>query len=343
MSKAIEEPLVSVCITTYKRPQLVKNAIKSVVDQTYRNLEIIIVEDGMPTDNLVAWIRKVYPQKDIKYKNLGKNKGLSAARNCGIKYSSGEYITFLDDDDEWDSKRIELQIAAINRDSRKHEAYYCGNIEKYNGEVVVETIPWMSGDIMSSLLQGWTPPCSASFFTREALVATGGFDELLNSSIDHDIWFSLGKMKYSFNFTPHGLVYTNPKNHGMGQITTDLSRRLDGTNTLCKKWKKIIIERYDTSNYYKFRHRCLAREYYVHFTQSPPSSYSYFQGVTSLIKCLYHFPTYMRTWLSLAIWLISGRYGYQLIQWVKVRIFYKKPIKSGSRYQAKQTIGIPGL
>ena len=97
----MKNPTVSVIIPTYNRAHLVGRAIKSVLNQTYRDFEIIVVDDGS-TDNTKDIIKE-FQKKDkrIKYIPYEKNKGGSAARNTGIKAAKGEYIAFLDSDDEW--------------------------------------------------------------------------------------------------------------------------------------------------------------------------------------------------------------------------------------------------
>ena len=103
----IASSLVTVVVTTYDRPTLVKRALQSVFAQTYSSLEIIVVEDGSSTDT-ESWLRA--QDSTVKYICHQMNKGLAAARNTGLKHASGEYIAYLDDDDEWKPNRIEKQI-----------------------------------------------------------------------------------------------------------------------------------------------------------------------------------------------------------------------------------------
>jgi len=105
------DPLVSVIIPTYKRAVLVQRAIESVLRQTYRNIEILVVDDESPDDT--ASVVKAIPDSRIKYIRHGKNKGLPAVRNTGIRAANGELIAFLDDDDEWREDKLDKQIRAI--------------------------------------------------------------------------------------------------------------------------------------------------------------------------------------------------------------------------------------
>lgn len=102
--------LVSVIIPTYNRAGFLEEALKSVLNQTYSNLEIIVVDDGS-TDNTKEVLK---PFKDkIKY-FYQENKGPAAAKNTGLKSANGEYIAFLDSDDLWPSSKIEIQIENIS-------------------------------------------------------------------------------------------------------------------------------------------------------------------------------------------------------------------------------------
>jgi glycosyltransferase involved in cell wall biosynthesis len=104
-------PLVTAVICTYKRAQLVPRAIKSVQEQTYRNIEIIVVDDASPDDTQGVISRIEDPR--VRYIRHETNEGLPAGRNTGIRAAKGEYVAFLDDDDEWYPKKIECQIAMM--------------------------------------------------------------------------------------------------------------------------------------------------------------------------------------------------------------------------------------
>ena len=97
---------VSIIIPTYNRKPFLIHAINSVLNQTYQNLELIIIDDGS-SDKSIEYIKKKYPTIKI-YKQ--SNKGVSSARNKGIKISSNNWIAFLDSDDRWHPKKLEKQI-----------------------------------------------------------------------------------------------------------------------------------------------------------------------------------------------------------------------------------------
>lgn len=108
--------MVSIVIPTYKRPQYLKRAIDSALNQTYENIELIVVDDNNEGDIYRQETEKfmgTYTDSRIKYIKHKFNKNGSAARNTGISISKGEYITFLDDDDEYHKNKIEKQVECM--------------------------------------------------------------------------------------------------------------------------------------------------------------------------------------------------------------------------------------
>jgi glycosyltransferase involved in cell wall biosynthesis len=101
-------PLVSVIIPTYNRADLIGRAVKSVFMQTYANLEIIVVDDAS-SDNTAKVVNSISDGR-LKFIRHDVNKGPAASRNTGLRNSHGDYITFLDSDDEWLPQKIALQL-----------------------------------------------------------------------------------------------------------------------------------------------------------------------------------------------------------------------------------------
>jgi len=101
-------PKVSVIIPTYNRAHLVSRAIHSVLDQTYQDFELVVVDDGS-TDNTYEVVKGFNDQR-ISYIRHQQNKGCAAARNTGINATRGEYIAFQDSDDEWLPRKLEKQM-----------------------------------------------------------------------------------------------------------------------------------------------------------------------------------------------------------------------------------------
>ena len=114
MTKGIRTPLVSVIIPTYNGADFLKYfSIPSVLSQSYKNVEIIVVDDGSTEEagEVVRGFQRY--NKKIQYIKHRENRGLAAALNTGIRESKGEYIAFLEHDDIWLSNKLEEQIYAL--------------------------------------------------------------------------------------------------------------------------------------------------------------------------------------------------------------------------------------
>lgn len=111
--------LVSVIIPVYKAERFIKQTINSVINQTYKNIEIIIVDDCSPdkSADIILEMAKIYSQ--IKYFKLDVNSGAAVARNKGIEVSEGQYIAFLDSDDSWKPSKIEKEIELLREKNGK--------------------------------------------------------------------------------------------------------------------------------------------------------------------------------------------------------------------------------
>ncbi len=107
----VNPPKVSVIIPTYNRPHLVSRAIRSVLEQSYQDFEVIVVDDGL--DKRSKDVIEGIGDGRVRYIENVKSEGAPASRNRGAKESRGDYLAFLDDDDEWSPHKLELQIKGL--------------------------------------------------------------------------------------------------------------------------------------------------------------------------------------------------------------------------------------
>jgi glycosyltransferase involved in cell wall biosynthesis len=105
-------PKVSVILPTHNRRKALQRAIQSVLDQTCKDYELIVVNDGSTDDT--AHYLSTLKIKTLRSIHLDRNRGGSIARNQGIDHSNGEYIAFLDDDDAWEPNKLELQVSMLS-------------------------------------------------------------------------------------------------------------------------------------------------------------------------------------------------------------------------------------
>lgn len=128
-NKKIQEPLVSVIIPAYNNKNWVTQAIKSVLYQTYRNTEILLIDDGSKVE---IFNSEEFNSEKIHYFR-NSNHGVAYSRNFGIQNARGKYIAFLDSDDFWKRNKLEVQVEAMERTGMKwsqHSYYYYNDKEK---------------------------------------------------------------------------------------------------------------------------------------------------------------------------------------------------------------------
>jgi len=186
-------PLVSIIIPTYKRPATLDRAINSVLNQTYDNIEIIIVDDngkGSRFQKKTEKQMKKYDQNEkIKYIKHKVNKNGAAARNTGIEDANGDYIAFLDDDDEFLSKKIELQVNKLEILDEEWGGVYSGFIKKFRGNIISQSDKLEEGALKKELLMDKFHIGSGSnlFFRRNVVKTLDGFDENFERHQDLEI------------------------------------------------------------------------------------------------------------------------------------------------------------
>lgn len=179
-------PLVSVIIPTYNRSALLPRAIHSVLNQTYKNLEIIIVDDAS-NDGTKSLVKNfLEDNRRIKYIRHEVNKGGSAARNSGIRKSRGEYIAFLDDDDEWLPEKIKKQLADIEKRDDEWGGVYCGyQIILREGLFKRNKISRKEGDLTKEIFQMKSNAYGSTLLLKkEVFQKVGLFDASFNRHQD---------------------------------------------------------------------------------------------------------------------------------------------------------------
>lgn len=206
-----ENPRVSVVIPTYERADLVGRAVDSALAQTVEDVEVIVVDDGSTDGTHEAVAAESDPR--VRYLEHETNRGVSAARNTGIEAASGEYVAFLDSDDEWLPRKLERQLAALDDRGDGWVGAYCdvataglSGLSRL-AAAVSETLfrssaPQEGGRELAAALLSmrvFMGPGSTLLVERDALTAAGSFDEGLSIYEDWDLVLrvlSVGKLAY---------------------------------------------------------------------------------------------------------------------------------------------------
>jgi len=182
-----EKLLVSCVIPTYKRSDTLKRAVDSVLRQTYQKIEILVVDDneqGSEDSQQVAELVASFDNKKVKIVLQKKHINGAEARNAGIRASSGEFIAFLDDDDEWLPEKLEKQMAILDADSTI-DGVSCLYNELSDGKVFHSCPPYSGDGLHKKVFQREVAVFTSTILLRKkALLEAGLFDNTLRRHQD---------------------------------------------------------------------------------------------------------------------------------------------------------------
>lgn len=222
--------IISIVVPMYNAKDTILNSIKSIESQSYKgDIEIIIVNDGS-TDNCEKLVEEylLNYQSNIKIKLISKiNGGVSSARNVGIRESSGDWIGFLDSDDVWLPKKLQMQIDEINRNSK---IKFIGS--NRNGEIYpffrksqTKLYILKTKDILAK----WYPHTSTALIKKELLFLTKGYDEQRTHAEDGDLWLKISQYEdlYVLN---ENLVFTGAGKRSFGEsgLSANMPKMYEG-------------------------------------------------------------------------------------------------------------------
>jgi GT2 family glycosyltransferase/2-polyprenyl-3-methyl-5-hydroxy-6-metoxy-1,4-benzoquinol methylase/tetratricopeptide (TPR) repeat protein len=194
-------PMVSVIVPTHNRPDMLMVALKSVLRQTYRDFEIIVVNDGgIDVENIITALNQ---EHRITYVKHGMNKGLAAARNTGIRLARGKYIAYLDDDDRFLPDHLETLITFLETHEQEYKAAYTDAWRVHqvfeDGQYIerARDLPYSCEfDPVKILVSNYLPVLCV-IHQKVCLDEIGLFDETLFSHEDWDLWIRMSR-RYKF-------------------------------------------------------------------------------------------------------------------------------------------------
>ncbi len=201
-------PKVSVAIPTYNYARFLGEAIQSVLDQTFEDFELIIVDDGS-TDSTREVVMS-FKDGRIKY-IYQKNRGVSAARNTGITASVGEYVAFLDADDMWLPQKLALQVKAMDSAPRAGVVYTDHyHFDPRTGLVTRTSFqnrkrPPPRGRVLEQFIESFLGTPSTLLIRRDVFAQVGMFDETLKGCEDDDMLFRMAS-RFEFEVVPEPLI-----------------------------------------------------------------------------------------------------------------------------------------
>ena len=229
---------ISIIIPTFERKHLIGRALDSVLKQTQPAREVIVIDDGS-SDGTAGWIKKAYPSIILIEQ---KNKGVSAARNTGIRNAKSKWVALLDSDDEWLPEKLETQAELLQKNEGK---LFCHTNEIWirNGVRVnpMKKHQKFGGMIFNECLDICRISPSSSLFCRALLDDVGWFDETLPICEDYDLWLRV-TAKYPVLFVDEPLIIK------YGGHSDQLSRRPGGIEQYRIKALENILSRSNLKN-----------------------------------------------------------------------------------------------
>ncbi len=243
--------LITVCVTTYNRKELLPITIDSILKQTYINFELIIVDDcsGDGTKELVEK-ELLKLDKRIKYIKHSENQGLAVARNTAIFNAKGKYFTFIDDDDTWEPNFLSTFVKLAQSYDESY-AFCASNISGIKDE----SVKAIKATLSDLLIYGYTPPVASQFYFTDTVKNIGGYDEMIKSGIDHDLWLTLGLYGTKMVWLNKKLVNNNtiPSSN---RITYNVDNRINGIKNSINIWENRIGDSFG-KNFFS----CFTRNY----------------------------------------------------------------------------------
>ena len=249
-------PLVSVIIPCYNSSEFIEKAIQSAITQDYPNKEVIVINDGSTDDSL----KKIQGFQQVHVINQ-ENRGVSNARNEGIKKAKGKYIAFLDADDEFLPQNLSKKVRELE-DKPNHVLVHSPEEIRKKGKKM-GTSTGKGGPVTKDLLlleQTVIHSPSSVLLRREVLSQAGDFDEKLSTSADWDLWLRLSAIG-SFSYIEEVLsiynLHENQMHLNVDTMAGDMNHALE------KAMKSgIISTKRDYNRYRSNLHLTIAASYY---------------------------------------------------------------------------------
>lgn len=245
-----KSPAVSVVVPTYNRAHLLGRSIRSVLNQTYQDFEIIVIDDAS-TDNTEELIMSL-GNEQIRYIRHEKNKGAAAARNTGIKAARGSFIAFQDSDDEWLPEKLEKQMKVFKTSQEevgmvysdmwrqhgtKKRYFHAPSINPEDGIVYERALNYLLANI----------GVQSALIRKKCFAKAGLFDEEFKRYIDLEFFIRLSKYFYFYHIKEPLVIYFYTDNSLSFSIENDITAR------------KFILEKYFID--IKKNNNILARHY----------------------------------------------------------------------------------
>lgn len=222
-------PTVSVVIPTYNRARLIARSIQSVLNQSYADFEVLVIDDGSIDDT--ASVVAEFPDPRMNYIRLAKNAGAGAARNIGIRMSKGKFIAFQDSDDEWLPQKLAKHMSVFEESSPGLGVVY-SDMQRilFDGSVIYFAAPAVVlGRLVNPVnhfYQAWRLGIQSTVIKRECLDAVGYFNEALPAFEDLELFIRLSRQFEFFQISEPLVRYYETDGLTSNRMATLRARKL---------------------------------------------------------------------------------------------------------------------
>jgi glycosyltransferase involved in cell wall biosynthesis len=246
-------PLVSVVLPTMDRPQLLRRAIRSILNQTYSNFEAFVVDSSASSN---AALVDSFADPRLSYVR-SPPRGVNAARNIGIRLSKGRYIALLDDDDEWLPEKLKRQVAFLKGTGAVVAGAFASYMKVNPAKRTAKLVRiWEQGSLIGPHSVG---PASVTLVKREVFDNIGLFDEEMPGADDWEMWLKVSE-KYRWASVPAVLMnyYITP-----GGLSSSAYRQIRGHQLMLEKHPYLLESRRFMAHYYSIVGQALCRRGYM--------------------------------------------------------------------------------
>ncbi|MCX7766035.1 MAG: glycosyltransferase [Candidatus Sumerlaeia bacterium] len=300
-----EKPLISVIIPTYNRPLQLKRAVRSVLNQTYSNYEVIIIDDGSTLN--IADVLNSFSDPRIKLIKHERKRGGAAARNSGLQIACGDFINFLDDDDEIAPDKFAKQLSRFDECPDATGVVYAGvcyALEE-NQKIFHQFIHHFTGNVFLPLLRDNFLVIQTPLIRRNYLEKAGFFDESLPGNQDWDLFLRLAQ---HCEFVPVPEILATIWVHG-NQITADLHCKIVSYEKIKTKYLAELQQHPDILSYHLLR---LGKLYFLAGERHKASQY-FWQAIKTA-------PLNWKNYLHLGLSSILPEFYYNFIRRRQLKI-----------------------
>ena len=214
----MKKPLVSIIMPVYNEEASIKKAIKTVIDQTYKKFELIVIDDGSTdgTSNIVKTLQKL--DERIIYLRNEENRGTTYSLNRGLRRALGEYIARIDGDDWYHPRKLELQVKFLEGRSEYGIVGTFYILVDESGRAVKVRLPVTHSEIMKRMAYRNAFAHSSIMVRRSVLDMVGYYDERYEYAQDYDLYFRILEVSKGYNL-PSYLLYRMRRRQGRRTLT----------------------------------------------------------------------------------------------------------------------------